>query len=63
MHYGVYIFFALVQLTAALFAYFLLPETAGVPIEMVRAIALTIIHCPSGFLQNAEIDCAQHNLA
>ncbi len=35
MEYGVYIFFALVQLTAALFVYFLLPETAGVPIEMV----------------------------
>ena len=35
MEYGVYLFFGMVQLTAALFVYFLLPETAGVPIEMV----------------------------
>lgn len=37
MEYGVYIFFGLVQLTAALFVYFLLPETVGVPIEMVSS--------------------------
>ena len=35
MEYGVYLFFGMVQLTAALFVYYLLPETANVPIEMV----------------------------
>ena len=40
MEYGVYIFFALVQLTAALFVYYLLPETVGVPIENGTQIAL-----------------------
>jgi len=33
MSYGVYMFFALLMLCAAVFVYFLIPETKGIPLE------------------------------
>jgi hypothetical protein len=35
MHYGVYFFFASLSFLAFFFAFFLIPETSGIPLEKV----------------------------
>lgn len=35
MHYGVYFFFAALSVLAFFFAFFLIPETSGIPLEKV----------------------------
>jgi hypothetical protein len=35
MHYGVYFFFAALSFLAFFFAFFLIPETSGIPLEAV----------------------------
>jgi hypothetical protein len=35
MHYGVYFFFAALSFLAFFFAFFLIPETSGIPLEKV----------------------------
>jgi hypothetical protein len=35
MHYGVYFFFAALSFCAFFFAFFLIPETSGIPLEAV----------------------------
>ena len=38
LRYGVYIFFAALQLIATVFVYYFLPETTGIPIEKARTM-------------------------
>lgn len=38
MHYGVYFFFAALSFLAFFFAFFLIPETSGIPLENVNRL-------------------------
>ncbi len=42
MYYGVYMFFASLMIGSAIFVYFLIPETKGIPLEKVICSTLNL---------------------